>query len=131
MGNLFRSQATLLSETSGVTATVTGTTYLLKPRADNVPDPQHVFQLQVNSTGASMSTASITPKLQTSWDGTNWIDAATGTAITADGSLSELKPTTANLGPYVRAVVTISGTATYTGTAFLVANAPFSLAAIS
>jgi hypothetical protein len=129
MGNFLRHTATLLSQTSGATATVTGSTRRIKPANDDVPDHEQVFGVVFKSTGASMSsTPSITPKLETSWDGTNWVTVATGTALTADGSLTEQKALTGNLGPYVRAVATIAGTATYTGTATLFSNAGFTLA---
>ena len=130
MGNLMRSQTDLLSVTAGVTVTQAGTAFLLKPAADNVPDYRHVFAVVFQSTGSGMSTTpSITPSLETSWDNTNWVTVATGTALVADGSLTEHKAVSGNLGPYVRAVSTIAGIATYTGTVKLIANAHFTVAA--
>ena len=130
MGNLMRSQINLIAVTAGITSTLIGPSYLLKPAADNVPDYRHVFAVVFQSTGSAMSaTPNITPSLETSWDNTNWVSVATGTAIVADGSLTEQKAVAGNLGPYVRAVSTIGGTATYTGTVKLIANAHFTVAA--
>ncbi len=128
MGNFFRNKATLLSQTSGTTSSVTSSTKRIRPSNDEVPDHQQAFAVVFSTTGASMSsTPSITPSLETSWDGTSWLVVATGTALTTDGALIEQKPITGNIGPYVRAKATIGGTATYTGTAILMSNAGFAL----
>jgi hypothetical protein len=129
MGNFSRHKAILLSQTTGTAASVTGTAKRIKPANDEVPDYQQTFGVVFKTTGASMSsTPSITPSLETSWDGTNWTVIATGTALTADGTLTEQKAITGSVGPYVRAKATIGGTATFTGTATLISNAGFTLA---
>ncbi len=131
MGNLFRSSKIIHTQTAGATATLNGSTHALRPGNDEIPDYQQDFAVVFKTVGASMSsTPSITPKLQTSWNGTDWIDAVAGTALTADGTLIEQKAiTSTKLGPFVRAVATIAGTATYTGTVTLISNAHFTTSA--
>ncbi|MFT5680571.1 MAG: hypothetical protein ACI8RZ_001477 [Myxococcota bacterium] len=127
MGNLFRAKAAIHDQITGVTASVTGSSHLLKPANDEVPDHLQEFAVVFKTTMAGgASVPSITPKLQTSWDGTNWVDVVAGTAVTADGSLTEYKAITATkLGTHVRAVATIANTATYTGSVVLISNARF------
>ncbi len=126
MGNLFRSSKVIHTQTAGATATLNGSTHSLRPGNDEIPDYQQDFAVVFKTVGTSMSsTPSITPKLQTSWNGTDWLDVVSGTALTADGQVIEQKAITTRLGPYVRAVATIAGTATYTGTVTLISNAHF------
>lgn len=132
MGNFHRRKKTILTQTAGASATVTGSALRLIPSKDDIPDHEHTFMVVFKTTGASMSsTPSITPSLETSWDGTNWMTVATGTALTANGTSYEQKAITGNLGPFVRGKATIAGTATFTGIFDLVSNGHFTTAAVA
>ena len=132
MGNLHRSSALILNQTAAATATFNGASTALRPGNDSIPDFQHEFAVVFTSTVANAaSTPSLTVKLQTSWDGTTWLDVVAATAITADGTNSEYKSIAAlKLGPFVRAVATISGTVSYTGDVRLISNAHFTVAPV-
>lgn len=117
---------TLVSQTVAASADVTGTTYRPKFGSDvaaNSATMNVVFNLTI--TGGTSPT--LDAKLQSSVDGTNWVDVASMTQLTS-GSRNE-RVALGWLGPYVRGIVDAGGTAApnWTGTVTLLMDVPFSL----
>jgi len=132
MGNLSRSSKVIHLQVAGATASLNGATKALRPGNDDIPDHAQTFAVVFNSTVSGGSTPSLTMKLQTSWDGTNWVDVVSATALTADGAAIEYKAIVGvHLGPFVRAAAVITGTLTYTGNVTLVSNAHFTVATVA
>lgn len=111
----FRVSTKLLSipTTSQVAVTTDGTAYRVLPdTADDQSDVAQDYKLatNLNVSGGTSPTAQIV--LQTSVDGSSWIDIASGTQRTAAGAYREVVDTNgAVLLPWVRARVVLGGTA--------------------
>lgn len=117
----------LVSQTSAASADVTGTTYRPKFNSDSdANDATMNVIFNLTTTGGTSPT--LDAKLQTSMDGTNWVDVASMTQLTGAGSRNE-RVALAFLGPYVRGVVDAGGTAApdWTGYVYLLMDRPFTL----
>lgn len=95
---------------TGKTASENGAIYRIVPKRnqDLVNGAFRAFLVATQSGGASSPTTDL--KVQTSVDGTNWIDWTSVTQLTADGTNEELEGANSqDLGVYVRAVLTLGG----------------------
>jgi len=130
--SLHRHNAALLTVSTAVATEQTGSTYAVLPAdGDGVADYSQSFRVFLSASqtgGATSPTTSV--KVETSTDGTNWVEAATSTQLTADGGLSELKAITA-LGPLVRARTILGGDTkpSHTAKVVLVSNGAFRIKA--
>lgn len=126
--SVHRHKATLLEVADATATDQTGTSYAVVPAdGDGVSDVGQTFRvfLVASQSGGATSPTTVV-KLDTSPDGTTWIEAATSTQLTTDGNVAEFKSITA-LGPYVRARTLLAGGTppNHTAKVVLVSNAPF------
>ena len=103
-------------------ATVNGTAKILTPDANEDLIPATVFRavFEIVQTGTGTTDA----KVQTSWDGTSWVDIAAATQVTAAGTANTTVAITV-LGPQVRTVCVVTGAASSAITVRLVSNSDF------
>mgnify|MGYP000862453069 CR=1 FL=1 len=125
-----RYTATLLEIADATATAQTGSTYAIVPAdGDGQVDSNQGFRVFVFATQSGGATSPTTDaKIETGPDGTNWVEVATMTQLTADGSRGELKSITA-LGPFLRArTVLAGGTApNHTARIILASDGPFRL----
>lgn len=101
-----------IPQMSAVAVTTSGKGYRILPaqadqQTDDVQDFRFVTSLNFSG-GATSPTAQLV--IQGSLDGANWMDVATGTVRTADGSYPEvIDASTAVLLPWVRARLVLGG----------------------
>lgn len=101
-----------VSSSTPVSATANGTPWRVLPDAsdgqgDSVQDFKFVATLTMSG-GAGSPTAQVV--IQGSMDGADWIDLATGTSRTADGTYKEvLDNTSMPLLPYIRGRFSLGG----------------------
>ncbi len=128
--SVYRHLVTLLDVTTGTDKAQTGGTYAVLPLdGDRQSDAQQgwrVFFDATQSGGATSPTTDVV--LETSHDGTNWVQAVKATQLTQDGEIHEFATVIA-LGPYVRAITAVGGgtAPTHTATVKLASNGPFRL----
>lgn len=125
-----RFKATLLDVSEATATGQTGTSYTVVPAdGDGVADSSQTFRVFLfGSQSGGATTPTTVVKLETSPDGTTWVEAATSTQLQADGNVGEFKSVTA-LGPYVRARSLLGGGTppSHTAKVVLVSDAPFRL----
>ncbi len=130
--SIYRNVATLLEVTTGDTTAQTGSSYAILPQdGDKLSDAQqgwYVFFDVVQSGGVAGAMTDVI--LETSHDGQNWVQAVKATQLLSDQEIHEFTEVTA-LGPYVRAVTSLTGTPTHTAVVKLASNAPFRLRAVA
>jgi len=132
--SLHRHTATLLEVTEATSEDQTGSTWAVLPsEGDGVADPSQGFGVFITATqdgGATSPTTDVT--VETSVDGDNWVEVASATQLTADGTQTEMD-TIDNLGPYVRATTTLGGGTApdHTVSVVLTSDAPFKLVQVS
>ena len=130
--SLHRHTASLLTVSTATATEQTGSTYAVLPAdGDGVADYSQSFRVFLSASqtgGATSPTTSV--KVETSTDGTNWVEAALSTQLTADGGVSEMKAITA-LGPLVRARTILGGGTkpSHTAKVVLVSNGAFRIKA--
>ena len=114
MAMLCRYEGVLLAMTTAQNTNKTGDTILVTPTSgDGITDvdQRYVFAFQTTQAdGASSPTTTV--KVQTSVDGTVWVDLVTATAVSTTTTTLEVKDTAALTGPffkYLRAVMTLGG----------------------
>ncbi len=117
----------VVSQTSAASADVTGTTYRPKFGSDDDANDA-TMNVIFNFTTTGGTSPTLDAKLQSSVDGTNWVDVASMTQLTGAGSRNE-RVALAWCGPYVRGIVDAGGTASpnWTGSVNLLMDRPFSL----
>ena len=130
-GILHRHHKTLLAISTEVNTDQTGDTKEILPaHGDSANDTAQGFQVHflLGQTGGATSPTSIL-KLQTSVNGTNWVDVVSSTQLTTDGVLTETKDISSPLLKYVRVVSELGGGTkpSHSGSASLVSNAGFKL----
>lgn len=120
---LCRSSKSLLAITSGVTADQAGDAVTIIPRNDDVSDQEQSFVAVFNLTAAGGTSPTLDAAVETSWDGTVWHVAGSMTQLSGAGTKKQLVAC-GIIGPYVRATVTLGGTAvpTVTGTVDLASS---------
>lgn len=126
---LFNRNETLYSGT-GLTASANGTAKLITPSDyDELKQSEQDFRavVVVTQTGGTSPTTDVS--IQTSPDGTNWGTWVSATQVTGTASTQILAAASADLLKYVRAVVTLGGTAvaTVACSVTLVSNAKYTL----
>ena len=125
-----RHTATLLDVSEATATAQTGSTYSVVPAdGDGQADSAQGFRAFLFATQSGGATSPTTDvKVETSPDGTNWIEVASITQLTADGSKGELDAITA-LGPNVRARTLLAGgtAPNHTAKVVLASNGPFRL----
>lgn len=132
--SIFRNVHTLLEVSDATDEAQTGSTYAVLPQdGDKLNDAQqgwHAFFDLTQSGGATSPTTDAI--LETSHDGTNWVEVVKATQLTQDGEGHEFKAISA-LGPYVRAVTAVGGATApnHTATVKLASNGPFRLKAVA
>ena len=129
---LCRNNVKVQEVTTAVTEATNGSSYLLIPGSgDGVSDGEQAFRAYFSLTVANGTSPTLDAKLQTSWDGSTWVDVVSAKQLVGAGSGAETKDITAALGPYVRGVLTPGGTAAGDSTCDirLLSTAPFSLKA--
>lgn len=122
----------VLNQVSGVTTVVTGPSMTLKPADDEVADKDQGWAVHFNLTATGGTAPTLDAKLQTSWDGTTWVDVDVMTQLTSAATQNQVKDISAKLlGPYMRGVVTPGGTAapSFTGSITIMSNARFNVGA--
>lgn len=103
----------LLTLSTNTTAPVDGSAFTLVVPATDENDLPILFGVNTTLVVSGTSGASVQITVETSWDGTNWVEIAAGTAVTADGTLNEnILLTNKLIGPRVRARLKKTGTAT-------------------
>lgn len=107
----------LINQTSSTSSSITGAAYLIVPEGpDNDPeDVERWFRVFWNITITGGTSPTVDSKLQTSINGTDWVDLSAMTQQTS-GTRSESKEP-AYIHKYVRAIITLGGTANPTVTA--------------
>ena len=132
--SIYRSAHALLAVTSETDSPQTGTAYTVLPEeADGISDANQSFKAFFDVTQSGGATSPTTDvHLQTSHDGTNWVNVVSATQLTADGAVHEFKDVSA-IGPFVRAVSALGGgtAPNHTVTVKLASNGPFRLLALS
>ena len=127
---IFRHVHTLLSVTEETDEDQVGSTYLVMPSdGDTVPDYAQSWRVFFDVTQSGGDTSPTTDaRLETSHDGTNWVEVAKATQLTADGEVHEFVEVSA-LGPYVRAMTELAGgtNPTHTAVVKLASSASFYL----
>ena len=123
----------LVPSTASISASADGTAWRVLPeQGDRVSDALQEFKFVSTLTmsgGAGSPTAQVI--LQGSVDGTSWIDLATGTSRTADGTYKEILDNTSSaLLPYIRARFSLGGSTppSVFGVVDIISTAPFTLA---
>ena len=133
MGLLRHSKALLSVPTATNTGQV-GTTYVVVPAdGDRTRDHEQSWVAwfkvsQVGGAGGPMTDA----RVETSFDGSEWVPAAEATALTVAGNVAEMKPVR-SIGPFVRAVTELDGATkpNHTASIILASDGPFRLKAVS
>ena len=132
--SLYRHISTLLSQTEAANTAKTGSSFvIIADESDGVNDTQQSFKAFFDVTQSGGATSPTTDvHLQTSHDGTNWVNVVSATQLTADGAVHEFKDVSA-IGPFVRAVSSLGGgtAPNHTVTVKLASNGPFRLLALS
>lgn len=127
-----RHTATLLQFVDTKNASQTGSVYAVVPAdGDGQVDSNQGFRVFIFATQAGGATSPTTDiKIETGPDGTNWVEVATMTQLTADGNRGEFKSITA-LGPFVRARTVLGGGTlpNHTAKVVLASDGPFRLLA--
>lgn len=122
---------TLQSITSAVTvATTSAAKRLRSSKHDNTENVSQNFVVVFEIDASGGTSPTVDAKLQTSYDGTNWIDVCSMTQLVGAGSRRQ--QVVADLvGPWVRSIITPGGSAApnTTGRIRLASSAGFSLAA--
>ena len=127
---IYRHIATLLDVTTATDQAQTGSAYAVLPldgdRQNDAQQGWRVFFDATQSGGATSPTTDVV--LETSHDGTNWVQVAQATQLTADGEVHEFAAVSA-LGPYVRASTVLGGGTppSHTATVKLASSGPFRL----
>lgn len=107
---LFRHIYPLLSVSEDAVGSQTGASYAIVPSdSDRTEDHQISFRAfidAIQSGGGSSPTLKVS--VQTSHDGTSWVDALTPLQMAADGTTHQFRTIDA-LGPYVRATTELGG----------------------
>jgi len=128
--SIYRHVATLLEVTTGTDQAQTGSSYAVLPvDGDRMTDAQQGWRVFFDATQSGGATSPTTDVLlETSHDGTNWVEITRATQLTADGETHNFAVVSA-LGPYVRASTLVAGgtAPTHTATVKLASNGPFRL----
>jgi hypothetical protein len=128
--SLHRHSAVLFALTEASAEAQTGSSYAVLPAdGDGQADSAQGFRALISATQSGGATSPTTDvKVETSADGTNWVEVAGSTQLTADGSTYEFKALEA-LGPLVRARTALGGGTlpSHTAKVVLVSNGPFRL----
>ncbi|MFH1466429.1 MAG: hypothetical protein ABIO70_18745 [Pseudomonadota bacterium] len=127
---LFRNVHTLLSVAEATDEGVTGEKKRIVPNdGDGVPDNAQAFRVFFDlSQEGGADTPTTDAVLETSHDGTAWVQAAKATQLTTNADGHELVEAAA-LGPWVRARTTLGGGTPpdHKATVVLASSAPFRL----
>ena len=131
---VLRHSKTLLSVPTATNSGQVGTTYVVVPAdGDRVRDHEQSWVAwftvsQVGGAGAPSTDA----RVETSFDGSEWVPAAEATALVAAGDVAEMQPVR-SFGPYIRAVTELAGATkpNHTASIILASDGPFRLKAVS
>ena len=120
---LARSRKSLLAITDGLTTDQTGDAVAVVPRSDEVTDQEQSFVALFHLTAEDGTSPTVDAAVQTSWDEEVWHTIGTMTQLAGAGTKTQMV-TCAVVGPFVRATVTLGGTAvpTVTGTVELASS---------
>ncbi len=106
---IFRHLQTLINVTTPSSQAQTGTTYLVLPVEGVADESEQEFRAFIDASqsgGASSPTTDVF--IQTSGNGTNWINVGNMTRITATGEQHEFVAV-GHLGPFVRVISVLAG----------------------